>query len=143
MPVRKAEAVWHGSFKEGHGHMRFGEGDFEVDYSAGARFEEDPGGNPEQLLGAAHAGCFSMALASGLSKAEFPPKSIHTTAEVHLEKTGAGWSVTRIHLTTEVEAAGIEDSAFFELAEKAKQNCPISRALGNVEISLEARLARA
>jgi len=142
MPVRKAEAVWHGSFKEGHGHMLFGEGDFEVEYSAGARFEEDPGGNPEQLLGAAHAGCFSMALASGLSKAGFPPKSIHTTAEVHLDKTEAGWTVTRIHLTTEVEAPGIENPAFLELAEKSKQNCPVSRALGSVEISLEASLAR-
>jgi len=142
MPVRKAEAVWHGSFKDGHGQMRFGEGDFELDYSAGSRFEEDPGGNPEQVLGAAHAGCFSMALASGLSKAGFPPEAIHTTAQVHLEKTEAGWSVTRIHLTTKVEAPGIEDSAFLELAHKAKQNCPISRALGSVEISLEAQLAR-
>jgi osmotically inducible protein OsmC len=83
-----------------------------------------------------------MALAAGLSKAGFPPKAIHTTAEVHLEKAEAGWTVTRIHLTTEVEAPGIEKSAFLELAEKAKQNCPISRALGNVEISLEARLVR-
>jgi osmotically inducible protein OsmC len=120
----------------------FGEGAFEVDYSAGTRFEEDPGGNPEQLLGAAHAGCFSMALASGLSKAGFPPEAVHTTAAVHLEKTEAGWSVTRIHLTTEVEAPGIEESALLELADAAKKNCPISRALGAVEISLEARLAR-
>lgn len=142
MPIRRAEAVWHGSFKEGHGHMMFGEGAFEVDYSAGSRFEEESGSNPEELLGAAHAGCFSMALASGLSKAGFPPASVHTTADVHLERTEAGFSVTRIHLTTEVEAVGIEDSAFLELADKAKQNCPISRALGNVEISLEARLAR-
>lgn len=141
MPIRRAEAVWHGSFKDGHGHMQLGEEEFELDYSAGSRFEEDPGGNPEQMLGAAHAGCFSMALASGLSKAGFPPEAIHTTAEVHLEKTEAGWSVTRIHLTTEVEAPGVEEAAFLELAGKAKQNCPISRALGNVEISLEARLA--
>jgi osmotically inducible protein OsmC len=141
MPVRKAEAVWHGSFKEGHGHMKFGEGAFEAEYSAGSRFEEDPGSNPEEMLGAAHAGCFSMALSAGLSNAGFPPNSVQTTAEVHIEKKEAGWTVTRIHLTTEVEAPGIEKSAFLGLADKAKQNCPISRALGNVDITLEARLA--
>ena len=141
MPVRKAEAVWHGSFKEGHGHMKFGEGAFEAEYSAGSRFEEDPGSNPEEMLGAAHAGCFSMALSAGLSNAGFPPNSVQTTAEVHIEKKEAGWTVTRIHLTTAVEAPGIEKSAFLELADKAKMNCPISRALGNVDITLEARLA--
>ena len=142
MPVRKAEAVWHGSSTDGHGYMRLGDGAVELEYSAGSRFEENPGSNPEEVLGAAHAGCFSQSLATRLTRAGFPPVAIHTTADVHLEKTEAGWTVTRIHLTTEVEAAGIEDSAFFELAEKAKQNCPISRALGSVEISLEARLAR-
>ncbi|MGH2621087.1 MAG: OsmC family protein [Anaerolineales bacterium] len=140
MPIRKAEAVWHGDLKEGHGHMQFGGGEFELDYSVGSRFEEDPGGNPEQLLGAAHAGCFSMALASGLSKAGFPPKAIHTTAEVHLEKTEAGWTVTRIQLNAEAEVPGIKEADFLELAQKAKTNCPISRALGSVEIELEARL---
>lgn len=140
MPVRRAEAIWHGSFKDGHGHMQFGEGEFEVDYSAGSRFEEDPGGNPEQLLGAAHAGCFSMALASGLSKAGFPPGEIHTTAEVHLDKTEAGWTVTRIQLTTEAEVPGIKEAEYQELAQNAKQNCPVSRALGSVEIGLDARL---
>ena len=140
MPIRRAEAVWHGSFKDGHGHMQFGDGEFELDYSAGSRFEEDPCSNPEQVLGAAHAGCFSMALASGLSKAGFPPEAIHTTAAVHLEKTEAGWTVTRIQLNTEAEVAGIKEADFLEQAQKAKANCPISRALGSVQIELEARL---
>jgi len=82
-----------------------------------------------------------MALSSGLSNAGFPPNSVQTTAQVHIEKKEAGWTVTRIHLTTEVEAPGVEEAAFLELAEKAKKTCPISRALGNVEITLEARLA--
>ncbi len=141
MPVRKGEAVWHGSLKEGHGHMQFGEGAFEGTYSVQSRFEEGPGTNPEELLGAAHAGCFSMALSSGLSNAGFPPNSVQTTAQVHIEKKEAGWTVTRIHLITQAEAPGIEGAAFLELAEKAKKTCPISRALGNVEITLEARLA--
>ena len=140
MPVRRAEATWHGDFKDGHGHMQFGDGKLELDYSAGSRFEEDPGSNPEQVLGAAHAGCFSMALASGLSKAGFPPEAIHTTAAVHLEKTEAGWTVTRIQLNTEAEVTGIKEADFLEQAQKAKANCPISRALGSVQIELEARL---
>ena len=123
--------------------MMFGDGAFEADYSAGSRFEEDPGTNPEQLLGAAHAGCFTMALSSGLSKAGFPPAAIHTTAEVHLDKTEAGWTVTRIHLKTEAEAPGIQEAEYLELAQKAKANCPISRALGSgVAIDLEARLVQ-
>jgi osmotically inducible protein OsmC len=142
MPVRRAEAVWYGSSADGHGQMRFGAGPVELEYSAGSRFEEDPGSNPEEVLGAAHAGCFTQSLATRLTRAGFPPIAIHTTAEVHLEKLEAGWTVTRIHLSTEVEALGVEESAFLELADAAKQNCPISRALGNVEIRLQARLAR-
>ncbi len=142
MPVRTAEAVWHGSSTDGHGHMQFGEGAVKLDYSAGSRFEESPGSNPEEVLGAAHAGCFSQSLATRLTKAGFPPDEIHTTAQVHLEKTEAGWTITRIHLATEVHAPGVEESSFLELADNAKQNCPISRALGNVEISLDARLTR-
>jgi osmotically inducible protein OsmC len=140
MPVRTAEAVWHGSIGDGHGHMSFGNGAFEGSYSVPSRFEDGEGTNPEELLGAAHAGCFSMALSSALSNAGHPPNSVQTTAQVSIEKTKAGWTVTKIHLITEAEAAGVEREQFLELAETAKQNCPVSRALAGVEISMEASL---
>lgn len=141
MPVRKAQAIWHGSIKEGHGHMSFGDGAFEGSYSTGSRFEEAEGTNPEELLGAAHAGCFSMSLASGLSAAGTPPNHIQTEAAVTIEKTDAGWTVTKVHLTTEADVPGVDPAAFQQAAEKAKDNCPISRALGGVAISLQASLA--
>lgn len=140
MPVRKAQAIWHGSFKEGHGQMSFGDGAFEGSYSAGSRFEEAEGTNPEELLGAAHAGCFSMALASGLGAAGTPPNHIQTEAEVTIEKTDAGWTVTKVHLITEANVPNVDPAEFQQTAEKAKDNCPISRALGGVAISLQANL---
>ncbi len=140
MPVRKATAVWHGSIKDGHGHLSFGDGAFEGDYTTGSRFEEAEGTNPEELLGAAHAGCFSMALSSGLSAAGTPPNHIQTEAQVTIEQTDAGWTVTKILLVTEANVPGIDQAAFQEAAEKAKLNCPVSRALGGVAISLQATL---
>ena len=139
MPVRHASATWHGSIKEGHGHMQFA--DYEGSYSVPSRFEEADGTNPEELLGAAHAGCFSMALSSGLSAAGHAPDSVQTTAEVHIDKLETGWTVTKIHLITKAQVAGIDDQAFQEQAENAKKNCPISRALEAVEITMEASLA--
>ncbi len=139
MPVRHASATWHGSIKEGHGHMQFA--DYEGSYSVPSRFEEADGTNPEELLGAAHAGCFSMALSSGLSTAGHAPDSVQTTAEVHIDKLETGWTVTKIHLITKAQVAGIDDQAFQEQAENAKKNCPISRALEAVEITMEASLA--
>jgi len=139
MPVRHASATWHGSIKEGHGHMQFA--DYEGSYSVPSRFEEADGTNPEELLGAAHAGCFSMALSSGLSAAGHTPDSVQTTAEVHIDKLEAGWTVTKIHLTTKAQVAGIDEQAFQEQAENAKKNCPISRALGAIEITMEASLS--
>ena len=139
MLVRRASATWHGSIKEGHGHMEFG--DYEGSYSVASRFEDGEGTNPEELLGAAHAGCFSMALSSGLSAAGHPPSSVETSAQVHIDKLEAGWTVTRIHLVTKAEVADLEGEAFQEIAEKAKANCPISRALTAVEITMEASLA--
>ncbi len=139
MPVRHASATWHGSIKEGHGHMQFA--DYEGPYSVPSRFEEADGTNPEELLGAAHAGCFSMALSSGLSAAGHAPDSVQTTAEVHIDKLETGWTVTKIHLITKAQVAGIDEQAFQEQAESAKKNCPISRALEAVEITMEASLS--
>ena len=139
MPVRHASATWHGSIKEGHGHMQFA--DYEGSYSVPSRFEEADGTNPEELLGAAHAGCFSMALSSGLSAAGHAPESVETTAEVHIDKLEGGWTVTRIHLVTKGQVPGIDEQAFQEQAENAKIDCPISRALGAIEITMEASLS--
>ena len=139
MPVRQASATWHGSISEGHGHMQFA--DYEGSYSVPSRFEEGDGTNPEELLGAAHAGCFSMALSSGLSAAGHVPDSVQTTAQVHIDKLETGWTVTRVHLITKGVVAGIDEQTFQEHAEKAKSNCPISRALEAVEITMEASLS--
>jgi len=139
MLVRRASATWHGSIGEGHGHMQFG--NFEGSYSVASRFADGEGTNPEELLGAAHAGCFSMALSSGLSAAGHPPISVETSAQVHIDKLEAGWTVTRVHLVTKAEVAGLEAEAFQEIAENAKSNCPISRALAAVEITMEASLS--
>ncbi|HUO84169.1 MAG TPA: OsmC family protein [Thermoanaerobaculia bacterium] len=140
MAVRHANAVWEGSLKEGKGSMRLESGAFEGAYSFSTRFEEAPGTNPEELIGAAHAGCFSMALSGALGKAGFTPTRIQTRADVHLEKVGEGFSITRIHLTTEAEIPGMDQEKFREQAEGAKANCPVSRALKGVEISLDAKL---
>ncbi|HVT45518.1 MAG TPA: OsmC family protein [Thermoanaerobaculia bacterium] len=140
MPVRKADAVWEGSLREGRGRVRTGSGGCEGAYSFGTRFEEEPGTNPEELIGAAHAGCFSMALSAGLGKAGFSPQRIETKADVHLEKQDAGFSITRIHLTTTGQVPDIDETTFKQHAEDAKKNCPVSRALGAIEITLDARL---
>ncbi len=138
--VRKAQAVWEGTLREGQGTVRLGEGAFEGRYSFGSRFEDGSGTNPEELLGAAHAACFSMALSGKLANAGFPPERIASTAKVHLERLDAGWTVTRIELETEVNAPGLDESTFREMAEGAKATCPISRALGPVQVDLSARL---
>lgn len=140
MPVRRANAVWTGGLKDGSGQMRLGSGAFEGAYSFGTRFEEAPGTNPEELIGAAHAGCFSMALSVGLERAGHAPKRVATSARVHLEKGDAGFSITRIELSTEAEVPGIDEATFQEQAQGAKANCPVSKALAGVEISLDARL---
>ena len=140
MPIRVAHAEWRGTLREGEGTVSFGDGAFEGQYSFPSRFEEGEGTNPEEMLGAAHAACFSMALASGLVQAGFDPARVSTNAKVHIEKLDAGWTVTRIELNTEADVPGIEQSAFDEAAASAKTNCPISRALGDVEITLEASL---
>ena len=142
MTVRNAEAVWEGSLREGKGVMKFGSGAFEGAFSYASRFEEGPGTNPEELLGAAHAGCFSMSLSSQLTKAGFTPSRIHTTAAVHLEMVDGARRITKIHLTCEADVPGIDAAAFAEKVEAAKTGCPVSKALAGVDISVEARLAR-
>jgi len=140
MPVRKASAVWEGGLKEGKGSVKLGSGVFQGPYSFATRFEEKPGTNPEELIAAAHAGCFSMALSAGLGKAGFTPDRISTTADVTLDKVGEGFGITLIKLRTEASIPNIDEKTFREQAEKAKAGCPISKALSATRIELEAKL---
>lgn len=142
MPIRTSSARWSGNLTEGSGTIRTGKGGFEGNYSFKSRFEEGEGTNPEELIGAAHAGCFSMAFSKGLADAGHTPTSVDTTAKVHLDKTDAGMTVTRIDLDSVVDAPGIEDGELQKIAQGAKENCPISRLLSpGAEITLTARLA--
>jgi lipoyl-dependent peroxiredoxin len=141
MPQRTASARWQGSLQDGQGTMRLGSGAYEGQYSFASRFEDGTGTNPEELLGAAHAGCFSMALSSALSKAGHVPDEVSTTATVHLEKVGDGFTITRIDLACDARVPGVDESTFLELAEGAKKSCPVSRALAATEITLETHLA--
>ena len=138
---RTANARWEGDLRTGQGMIRLGSGAFEGRYSFGTRFESAPGTNPEELLGAAHAGCFSKALALGLTKAGKPPRSIETSANVRLEKSGEGFAITGIDLTTQVDAPGLSTEDFQRLADDAKTNCIVSRALAAVPMTLNATLA--
>jgi len=137
MPIRKAEAVWTGNLREGAGTMKVGSGYFEVPFTFGSRFEEAKGTNPEELVGAAEAGCFSMFLAAQLTKEKFPPKRIQTVAQVHL---GDGPTITKIELRTTVEAPGIDQAKFQELVDFSKKNCPVAKALTGTEITVQADL---
>lgn len=141
MPTRTAEAEWKGNLAEGEGRLKVGSGAFEGPYSFKSRFEEGQSAtNPEELLGAAHAGCFTMALTAALSRAGIKPTRIHTEARVKLEKVGEAFSITQIDLETEAEVPGIDDAKFQEHANGAKQNCPVSKALSGTQIHLNARL---
>jgi osmotically inducible protein OsmC len=132
--------VWKGNLLQGEGTMKLGSGAFEGKYSFLSRFESGPGTNPEELIGAAHAGCFSMALSFILGNAGFNPTSVATTAKVHLEKVGEGFSITKIELTTEAQVPGIDDKTFQTHAESAKKGCPVSKALAATPITLQAKL---
>ena len=141
MPTRKADATWKGGLKDGKGSMTLESGSFDGQYSFGTRFEEGKGSNPEELIAAAHAGCFSMAFSAGLEKAGFKPQRVSTNAAVKIENTGAGFGITRIDLTTEAEVPGIDEAKFQELANEAKDGCPVSKALKSVgDIQLTAKL---
>ena len=141
MPTRKAEAEWEGNLAEGSGRLKVGSGAFEGPYSFKSRFEEGQAAtNPEELLGAAHAGCFTMALTAQLSRAGIKPKRIHTEARVKLEKVGEAFSITQIELEMEAEIPDVDDAAFQKYALDAKQNCPLSKALAATQISMNAKL---
>ena len=142
MPTRKADAVWEGDLKGGKGNIKLGSGAFNGSYSFGTRFENAPGTNPEELIGAAHAGCFSMALAAALGKAGFQPQRVATTADVTLDKVGEGFKITKIKLTTEAKIPNIDDAKFREFAENAKKGCPVSQALSATPIELDAKLVK-
>jgi lipoyl-dependent peroxiredoxin len=141
MPVRSADAVWNGNLQEGEGTMRLGSGMFEGPYSFRSRMQEGDGTNPEELIAAAHAGCFSMALSAELTEAGHPPTSIGTSARAHFDSTNGGFEISRIELSTQGEVPGIDDATFQQHATSAKENCPVSKALAGVEISLEATLS--
>jgi osmotically inducible protein OsmC len=142
MPKRIANARWDGSLTEGNGTMRMASGAYEGAYSFQSRFEEGDGTNPEELIAAAHAGCFSMALSGELGRAGHDAESVETEATVHLEKEDGGFAIKRIELRTRASVPGISEEEFREAAEAAKQGCPVSRALAAVEsIDLEAELA--
>lgn len=140
MPVRTAEARWQRSLQDGSGTMRLGSGAFEGSYSFKSRMEDGPGTNPEELIGAAHAGCFSMAFANGLTQAGHKPQEIRTKASVHFDKGDQGWGISKIELATEGTVPGIDEAAFKRLAEDAKKNCPVSKALAATPITLSATL---
>jgi lipoyl-dependent peroxiredoxin len=140
VPLRTAEAVWQGKLPEGKGNMKLGSGAYEGEYSFASRFQESRGTNPEELIGAAHAGCFSMALSHMLGQAGYNPERIHTAAKVHLDKVGDGFKITAIELETEAKVPGIDEKTFLEKAEAAKQGCPVSQALAGTEIKLRATL---
>jgi len=140
MPVRKANAIWEGNLRDGRGKMKFGSGAFEGAYSFGSRFESEKGTNPEELIGAAHAGCFSMAFSGHLENAGYVANTIETTAKVHIEKVEEGFKITHIELETEADVPDIDDDTFQKQAKAAKKNCPVSKALAGTEIQLVARL---
>lgn len=138
MSISHATGTWTGDFKSGKGTMTPDHGS-EVPFSAGTRFEGVAGSNPEEMIGAALSGCFSMALAVGLEKAGMKPESIRTSAKVHLDKGAAGFDITRIELTTQVKASGGDAEKFRQVAEETKKGCPVSKVL-RAEISLDAKL---
>ena len=142
MPVRQAKAQWEGDLKEGRGTMKLGSGAWEGPYSFSSRFESGTGSNPEELIGAAHAGCYSMALSNTLAKAGHKPKKVQTSAQVQFDKVGDGFAITRILLTTEGTVPGLNEQEFKKLAEDAKNTCVVSRALKGVNIELQATLTR-
>lgn len=140
MATRSAEAEWRGGLSNGSGTMKLGSGAFEGIYSFKSRFENAPGTNPEELIAAADAGCFSMALALMLGQKGFEPRRIHTAAKATIDKVGEGFRITGIELDAEADVPNIGEQQFQELAEAAKKGCPVSQALAGTQISLKARL---
>lgn len=141
MPTRTAEAQWDGQLKNGSGTMRFGSGAFEGPYTFDTRFVDEGGAtNPEELIGGAIAGCFSMALSGDLGKAGHDVRHVRTTADVHLEKGAGGFTIAGIDLRTEAEVPGLDEADFQAIADGTRRNCPVARLLTGAPISLEAKL---
>jgi len=140
MKKRKAHALWRGKLKNGEGTVKLGSGLFESPYSFRSRFKEGEGTNPEELIGAAHAGCFSMALANILAEGGYEPKEISTEAEVSLDVIGGDFAITGINLITEASVPGIDKEEFQKHAQMAKENCPVSKALAGTDITLKAMI---
>jgi lipoyl-dependent peroxiredoxin len=140
MGISKASAEWEGGLKTGKGSMKPAHAP-EVPFSLATRFEGQPGSSPEEMVGAALAGCFSMALTVGLETAGQKPQSIRTTADVRLDKDGPGFSITSIELTTQASVPGLDAARFQTIAEETKKNCPVSKALAGTKIVLKASLA--
>ena len=140
MTIRTAHATWNGTLKQGAGRVKLGSGVFEGAYSFPSRFENGPGTNPEELLGAAHAGCFTMALSKILGEAGLTAEKLETTAEVTLAQVEGAFTITTVHLTLKGKVPGADQAKFQELAAKAKAGCPVSKVL-RAEISLDASLA--
>lgn len=141
MPVRKAKAEWRGNLPEGKGTVSTGSGAIrDAPYSASARFESGQGTNPEELIGAAHAGCFAMALSNALAKAGHTPERVSVEASVDLEKGEGGFTIQGVRLHCEASVPGIDEATFREQVDAAKEGCPVSRALGAIRIEVDARL---
>ena len=140
MATRVSQAEWQGDLKSGAGTVKLGSGAFEGQYSFNSRFAEGVGTNPEELIAAAHAGCFSMALSAALTEAGHPPTRIHTDAKIHFGPVPGGFSISRIDLVTEASVPGIDAATFGKVASGAKENCPVSKALAAIEITLDAKL---
>ncbi|HEY7119395.1 MAG TPA: OsmC family protein [Tepidisphaeraceae bacterium] len=142
MPTRNASAVWNGDLFKGAGKVKLGSGAYEGQYNFSSRFESGAGTNPEELIAAAHAACFSMALSAGLGKAGFQPQRVSTTAKVTVDKVGEGFKITKIQLATEAAVPNIDPGKFSEIANATKSGCPVSQALSAVPMELEATLAK-
>ena len=141
MSISKATAAWSGGLKNGKGTMKPAHGAEET-FTLGSRFEGQPQTNPEEMIGAALAGCFSMALTVGLETAGLKPEGVQTSAEVHLNKDGPGFSITEIVLTTKANVSGVDDAKFQAIAAETKKGCPVSKALAGTKISLNASLGK-
>lgn len=140
MPTRTAHAIWDGSIQKGEGRMEVGSGTIKEPFSFGTRFESQPGTNPEELVGAAHAGCFSMAFSKTLEDAGFTPEHIETSAEVTVEKQGGGFAMTRVQLDTKAKVPGLDESRFQELVRQANEACVVSQALKGPAIDVTGEL---
>jgi len=140
MPTTKADATWNGDLQYGNGIMKFDSGSYEGKYTFASRFENGEGTNPEELIGAAHAGCYAMALSNELAEAGHNPQSVDARAKVTFEVTDSGPAITGIHLIAKADVPGISEDTFLQFAEGAKEGCPVSKALAGTVITLDAKL---